>query len=540
VSGAANRVWEGILATLEQDPGKGFNLAQECCQRWALDEERLALVVADSEGSQRYTFAELAGYAERAANALSAAGLGRGAKVGAVLGRQLEAWVAAIGVWRAGMVYVPLFCGFGPEAIAQRLGAAEVESVVVDAEWRDVVEAALSMLGREIQVFTVAGPDGDGVRPGDRDFWSELAAEHPTTPMADTAGEDTAVIMFTSGTTSAPKKCLIPHTGALSLIPWFDHSASIGEDDILFTTTDPGWSFGLLTTGVVPMIRGVARVIYSGDFDPDAWLDLIEREQITCIASVPTAYRRLVAAGRERGIPSCVGSAVSAGEPLDGDTAAAWRALSGGPIRDGYGLTELGMVLADLAVDDDRSVAGSLSGTVPGWEARLMTESGELLTGPGKGELVVRRPPHQLSSVYGNAPELWESRWVDGEWFRTMDVMRRDDDGRWWFVGRDDDVIVTAGYNVGPGEIEAVLATHPSVFESAAVASPDTQRGGSAVRAVVVLVDGAEPSAELTGELQSLVRAQIGRHAYPRIVDYVDELPKTETGKLRRAALRQA
>jgi acetyl-CoA synthetase len=538
---AATAAWDGILATLDQDPSSGFNIAQECCQRWASEEDRLALVVADSDrSSQRYTFLELAHYAERAANALSAAGLGRGAKVGAVLSRQLEAWIAAIGVWRAGMVYVPLFCGFGPEAIAQRLDAAEVETVVVDSQWREVVEAARPLLEREIQIFTVAGSDGEGLRPGDRNFWAELASDHPPVAMADTAGEDTAVIMFTSGTTSAPKKCLIPHTGGLSLLPWFDHSVAVGEEDLLFTTTDPGWSFGLLSTGAVPMMRGVARVIYKGDFDPDAWLDLIEREQITCVTSVPTAYRRLVAAGRARGIPSCVRSAVSAGEPLDADTAAAWCRLSGGTIRDGYGLTELGMVLADLAVDDERSVAGSLSATLPGWEARLLSESGELLAGPGQGELVIKRPPYQLSSTYGNAPELWESRWVQGEWFRTMDIMRRDEDGRWWFVGRDDDVIVTAGYNVGPGEIEAVLATHPSVLESAAVAAPDDRRGGTAVRAVVVLADGARPSAELTEELQSLVRTQIGRHAYPRTVDYVDELPKTETGKLRRAALRQA
>lgn len=529
--------WKRVLATLEQDPEQGFNLAHECCGRWSADSDRLALVMCDPDGgSQRHTYRDLFRQANRAADAFTAAGLGRGAKIGAILSRQVEAWIAALGAWHAGLVYVPLFCGFGPDAIAQRLNAAQVDTVVVDRRWRDVLAAARPLLRREIQVFTVTGPAGEGLLEGDRDFWAELGAGHPPTPMVATAADETAVVMFTSGTTSEPKGCVIPHAGLISLLPWFDHSVTAGEKDVLFTTTDPGWSFGLLSTGAAPMVRGVTRVMYTGDFDPVAWLDVMERERVTCLTSVPTAYRRLVTAGRA--IPASVRCAVSAGEPLDADTAAAWGQLSGAPLRDGYGQTELGMMLADLAADGGATVPGSLTSVVPGWEARLLGEDGEFIDGPGRGEIVFRRPPYQLTSGYANARDLWESRLVRGEWFRTMDVVRLDGHGRWWFVGRNDDVIVTAGYNVGPAEIESVLTAHPSVLEAAAVAAPDPKRG-SVVRAVVVLSDGVLPSEALTAELQDLVRREVGRHAYPRIVDYVPELPKTVTGKIRRASLRE-
>ncbi|MFI5613298.1 acyl-CoA synthetase [Amycolatopsis sp. NPDC051903] len=527
--------WRRVLGTLEQDPAEGFNLAYECCERWASDPGRVALIVRGPDGSsRRYAYTDLARHGERAANAFTARGLSRGARVAALLGRQVEAWIAAIGTWRAGLTYVPLFCGFGPEAVAQRLNSAGAEAVVVDARWRPALEAARAHLKRDVVVFTV----GASPLAGDHDFLAELEIDHPATPMAPTAAHDPAVVMFTSGTTSEPKGCVIPHSGVLALLPWFDHSVAAGPGDILFTTTDPAWSFGLMSTGAAPMVRGLTRVMYTGDFDANAWLDVIEQERVTCVTSVPTAYRRLVAAARERGVARSIRSAISAGEPLDAATADAWRQLTGAPIRDGYGQTDLGMMVANLAADDAHLAPGSLSAVVPGWEARLLTQTGEVISGPGQGEIVFRRPPFQLSATYANAPDLWRSRLVDGDWFRTMDVVRRDDAGRWHFVGRDDDVIVTAGYNVGPGEVEAVLTAHPSVLEAAAVAATDPNRG-SVVRAVVVPAPGVVPTAGLTAALQDLVRREVGRHAYPRIVEYAEELPKTVTGKIRRSALRE-
>lgn len=532
--------WERVIATLDQDPAEGFNMTRECCERWAPDRGRLALIVRHPDGSsERYTYYELARQAARASYAFAEAGLRRGDKVAAVLSRQVEAWSAALGAWRLGLVYVPLFCGFGPDAMAQRLNAADVDAVVVDAEWRDVYESTRRLLDRDPQVFTVTGPGGEGLMQGDRSYRAELARGMAEGPVASTSADEPAVLLFTSGTTSEPKGCLIPHGGLISLLPWHDHSCALDHSDVLFTTTDPGWSYGLLSTGAAPMSRGITRVMYTGDFDPQAWFDVIEAEQITHVGAVPTAFRKLVEHARRRGSgPSCLTGATSAGEPLDSATVRGWEELMGSPIRDGYGQTELGMLVANLATDTE-IIPGALSHVVPGWEVRLIDDDGNDVEGVGQGQLVVRKPPFQLTSLYTNARDTWQSRWIDGNWFQTQDVVRRDEDGRWWFVGRDDDVIVTAGYNVGPAEIEGALLKHPAVAEVAVVASPDPKRGGNAVRAVIVLAAGTLPTDELTAELQDTVRTAIGRHAYPRIVDYVDELPKTETGKLRRAHLRR-
>lgn len=346
---AQEEEWARVVATLDQDPADAFNMAHECCDRWAGERGRLALVVRHPDGhSERWTYFELA-------------------RVAGILSRQVEAWTAALGTWRGGQVYVPLFCGFGPEAIAQRLNAAEVDAVVVDARWRPALELARPLLARDVLVFTVTGLRGEGLLAGDRNYWSEVACGEADAPASATTANDPAVVMFTSGTTSIPKACVIAHGGLISLLPYVDHVMALGADDVLFGTADPGWSFGLLTTGAAPMARGVMRVTYTGDFDAEAWFDVIEAEQVT--------------------------------------------ALTGTPIRDGYGQTEVGMMLADLAADGGNTIPGSLASVIPGWEARLVDAAGETIDGPGEGEILIRRTPFQLTSGYANAADLWAARW---------------------------------------------------------------------------------------------------------------------------------
>jgi acetyl-CoA synthetase len=245
-----------------------------------------------------------------------------------------------------------------------------------------------------------------------------------------------------------------------------------------------------------------------------------------------------VAAARRRGAPGCLRGATSAGEPLDADTVNGWREASGTPLRDGYGLTEVGMVLANLEDPETPIVPGALSAVVPGFDVTLVDDAGDEVSEGEEGMIAVARPPFMLSQGYLGQPETWDARWM-GERYVTSDLARRDEQGLWWFSGRSDDVIVTSGYNVGPVEVENVLLEHPGVAEAACVAAPDPARG-SIVRAVVVRSPGAPPADQLTRELQDAVRQRLGRHAYPRAVDYVDTLPRTETGKLKRAELRDA
>ena len=530
-------VWAKVVNGLDQDPAEGLNTARECCDRHAGDRSRLAITVRHPDGqSQRWTYFDLAHHASMAADVFAKAGLKRGDRVAAVLSRQIETWIAALAAWRSGLTYVPLFCGFGADALAYRLQASEAKLLVVDHQWRSGVEQALQLLAADIGVVTVSGPRGSGIQAGDRSFWAEIEAAKPAGPAVNTAAPESATLLFTSGTTGQPKACVIPHSGFVSLIPYVDHALGLRVGDLLFTTSDPGWAYGLYTTGLVPMGRGIPLLSYSGPFDPAAWLEVMTAESATYITAAPTAFRSLVAAVGRHGAPPSLRAAAGAGEPLDADTVSSWQELTGTPIRDGYGLTEVGMALANLADPPMELVAGAMGTNVPGFDVVLVDSDGAPQSGAAEGAIAIRRPDFQLATDYDNAPEAWQARWK-GELFVTEDRARRDEDGRWWFVGRDDDIIVTAGYNVGPIEVENVLLEHPAVAEAAVVASPDPQRG-SVVRAAIVTRADVTAGPELTSELQNSVRTRVGRHAYPRIVDYVDSLPRTEVGKIRRAALR--
>ena len=533
----AEQVWARVVRGLDQDPAEGLNTARECCDRHAGDRSRLAITVRHADGqSQRWTYFDLSHHASMAAAMFAKAGLRRGDRVAAVLSRQIETWICALAAWRSGLTYVPLFCGFGADALAYRLAASQARLLVVDHQWRSGVQQALELLDTDIEVITVSGPRGRGIRAGDRSFWAEIEAAEPAGPAVNTAADEAATLLFTSGTTGQPKACVIPHSGFVSLIPYVDHALGLRVGDLLFTTSDPGWAYGLYTTGLVPMGRGIPLLSYSGPFDPAAWLEVMTAESATYITAAPTAFRSLVVAVGRRAAPSSLRAAAGAGEPLDADTVSSWQSLTATPIRDGYGLTEVGMALANLADPPMELVPGAMGTNVPGFDVMLVGSDGEPLDGVAEGAIAIRRPEFQLATDYDNAHDEWQARW-QGDLFVTEDRARRDSDGRWWFVGRDDDIIVTAGYNVGPIEVETVLLEHPAVAEAAVVASPDPGRG-SAVRAVIVARPDASPGPELTAELQQTVRERVGRHAYPRIVDYVESLPRTEVGKIRRAALR--
>ena len=532
-----DEIWTAAERRLDRPLAEGLNTAHEACDRWARDRARLAMIVYEPDGrSTRWTFADLAEASNRLATAFLAGGLRPGDRVAALCTQQIEAYIAALAAWRAGLIYVPLFVGFGPDALADRIHRAGASAVVVDRRHRDTLETTRGLLEGDPTIYTVTGRDGRGLRVGDRSFWAELDRHAPATPMAMTAPTDPATLIYTSGTTGPAKGCLLPHTALLCLQPFVRHTFALGPGDMLFTGANPGWTYGLYTTGVGVMALGHPRVIYTGDFDAATWLRIWAEERVTYVAAAPSAYRKIAqAARRAGGLPPNLRGATSAGEPLDAPLVEAWRALGAGDIQDGYGQSEAGMPLANLADSDRGIVPGALSSVVPGFEVGLVDEDGTPQA--EQGIIALHRPRHQASNGYWNQPEKWQARWR-GDWFLTGDLGRRDDEGRWWFVGRDDDLIVTSGYNVGPTEVETILLERPGVAEVAVVAAPDPARG-SVVRAVVV-ADGSVGQDTLREDLQSAVRARLGRHAYPRIVEFVDALPRTETGKVRRNALRDA
>jgi acetyl-CoA synthetase len=531
---SSDEVWKAAESRLDWPISTGLNTAHEACDRWARDRARIALTLVHPDGRREiWTYAELSRASNQLATAFLASGATRGARVAAVVTQQVEAFITALAAWRAGLVYMPLFVGFGPQGLADRIIGGDPAIIVADSHYRDGLARALELVPTTPTVYTVAEVGGRGIHRGDFSFWAEVDRHPAATPMVVTQPSDPATLIYTSGTTGSAKGCIQPHSLPLTIQPFIRHTFALEETDLLFTGANPGWSYGLYTTGVGPMALGLPRVAYTGDFDPRAWLRIFEQEQVTYVAAAPSAFRKLTEVAQRFGLSSSVRGATSAGEALDAPLARAWRDLTGSDIQDGYGQSESAMVLANLAYPDVETVPGALSSVVPGFDVEVVDDEGEPVG--DKGGLALVRPRYQAAVGYWGRDDLWADRWR-GDKFLTGDMFRRDEEGRYAFVGRSDDLIVTSGYNVGPSEVEGVLLSTPGVSEAAVVGAPDDARG-TIVRAVVV-TDGTVAESVLAEDIRNAVRDSLGRHAYPRVIEFVQELPKTETGKIRRNVLR--
>jgi acetyl-CoA synthetase len=399
-------------------------------------------------------------------------------------------------------------------------------------------ELLASGLHADVPVITVAGERGAGFRRGDLSFWAEVEAADPAFETVETAATEASTIMFTSGTTGPPKGCIIPHGALVGLIPFVQHVLALRPDDLMWATADPGWSFGLFTTGAVPMALGFPRLMYEGDFDARTWWRICRRYHVTHLTAAPTAFRSLAAAGLKAGagLTGSVARATSAGEPLNPEPLRWLSTHAGFEVHDAYGLTEVGMVIANPRGVNHHLRPGSMGLPIPGYDVILRTEAGKEARVGEVGRIAVRRHPWFLSSGYWGMESEWAGRWED-DWFLTEDTATRDEAGYFWFVGRQDDVIVSAGMNVGPFEIESVLISHGSVAEAAVVGKPDARRG-RIVKAYVVLRSDERATPALTETLQALVRERVGKHAWPREIEFVPGLPRTESGKIQRGVLR--
>src|SRR6201997_5641008 len=303
-------IWRRAEARLDWPIANVLNSAHESCDRWACDRARLALIECHPDGnSRRWTFAELSDASARLATAWRAAGLQRGDRVASLLGQQAEAYITALAAWRSGIVYQPLFAGFGPAAIAQRVQASQASAVVVDSKYRDRMTAALEQAGTDPQIYTVAGERGRGLVRGDRSVWAEIDTHHADASPVVTAPSDTATLLYTSGTTGAPKGCLMPHSTVLSLQPLVRHVLALESADILFCGAGPGWAYGLYALGFAVMALGHPVMIYTGKFDPAKWLAVIAEQRPTVLAAAPSAIRRLASAAQGGGVPDSLRSA---------------------------------------------------------------------------------------------------------------------------------------------------------------------------------------------------------------------------------------
>jgi acetyl-CoA synthetase len=461
----------------------------------AADPAAAALVAVSEAGERREeSFGEVARRSARLAGAIRGHGIGRGDVVMTLVGNRPE-WVhAMVACFRIGAVALPCTLQLRPKDLRRRMDVAEPRLVLADERNIDAVREA----GFEGPLMAI---------PDDRHYDAEPA------PAEDLDAGDPALIIFTSGTTGEPRAIRHGQRYLAGQRVQAEHWFGARPGDLCWCTAASGWSKSARNAFIAPWLRGAAALLHEGRFDPDRRLETVEREGVNVLCMAPTEYRAVAKRGALRPLGS-LRHAVAAGEPLDAGVIGAWRERAGVEVHDGYGQTESGAVVGMPIGEPVR--AGSMGTPLPGY--RLWVERGELCIDPAS-----------VPTFFLDAPE--------GTW-RTGDRVAQDEDGYLWFEGRADDVILSAGYRIGPGEVEAALGSHPAVAEAAAVAAPDEIRG-SVVRAVVVLREGHEPSDELARALQEHARGETAPYKYPRIVEFAAELPKTASGKVRRAALRE-
>jgi acyl-coenzyme A synthetase/AMP-(fatty) acid ligase len=464
----------------------------------AADPARLALVALAAHGERReIAFGEVAQRSARLAGALAVRGVRRGDVIMTLVGNRPEWVYAMVACWRLGAVALPCTEQLRPDDLRARMDKAEPRAVVAHERHRDLVaEAGFDgplLLVPDEGLFEGAGP----------------------APPAELGPEDPALIVFTSGTSGEPRP--VRH-GARYLEGQrvqAEHWYGARPGDVCWCTAASGWSLSVRNAFVAAWLRGAAALLHEARFDPDERLALLERERVNVLCMSPTEYRALAKRAELRPLPE-LRHAVAAGEPLNPEVVHAWGEGAGVWVRDGYGQTETGH-LAGMPIGPPVR-PGSMGRPLPG--VRAWIESGELVVDPATVPTFCLDGPR------------------DRPW-HTGDRVREDEDGYLWFEGRTDDVIISAGYRIGPFEVESALVSHPAVAEAAAVAAPDDVRG-QVVRAVVVLSPGREPSEALAKEIQEHVKAATAPYKYPRLVDFATELPKTPSGKIRRAELRRA
>jgi medium-chain acyl-CoA synthetase len=521
------RRYEDLVAGFSWQVPEEFNFGA-LVDAWATDRSRVALYWEDEAGhTARLTFWDLRQASNRAMNALAALGVGRGDPVLVMLPR-VPAWhVAMLAGLKLGALVIPCTTTLRAKDIAYRVQHSGARAVITTTEQA----AAVDQAGVALPVRIALG----GAPAGWYD-WDAVLARAATTGVAvRTRSDEPALCYYTSGTTKDPKAVLHAHaytfaqrwTGAY----WLD----LQRTDLHWTTADTGWAKAAYGVLFGPWMNGVPTFMYHGRFDPERELDLLARYEISTFCAPPTEYRLLVKRDLSRWRLPRLRHCTGAGEPLNPEVIHAWHERFGVMIHDGYGQTESIILAANLPALPIRP--GSMGKPFPGHDLQVIGDDGAELPAGEVGDLAVRgRPPSLFLEYWKNPEETAACR--RGEWYLTGDRARRDEDGYLWFVGRADDVIISAGYRIGPFEVESALLEHPAVVESAVVASPDPVRG-EVVKAFVVLQPGHAPAPELVRQLQEHVKCVTAPYKYPREIEFVDALPKTVSGKIRRVELRE-
>jgi acetyl-CoA synthetase len=495
-----------------------YNIAQDVCDKHPPD--KLAMIHEDFRGIVREVrWGELQELSNRFANVLRACGVARGDRVAMLLPPTPETAAAFLGAWKCGAILLSMSVLYGDEGIRHRLRDSRAKLLVTNAENAGRIEPELVERVLLLDDALLAG--------GDASF----------SPV-DTAADDPAQLYYTSGTTGLAKGIVHAHRYLLAHEE-FVYCHEVEEGERFHGMGEWAWAAGIAPL-LGPWRLGAVQVVYQreGGFDPHKQLEFLSRHEVTNVFTTPTAMRSMMGIA-DAGVryPCSFRRVCSAGEPLNPEAIRWFREQYGLTVLDYYGLSESYPLVANYPFMEVRE--GSMGRPVPGWEVAVLDEDEQPVGVGERGEICLRARtnPHYPLGYWENDEASLAT--FGGEWFHTRDAASVDDDGYYWYEGRADDVIISAGYRIGPFEVESACLEHPAVREAAAVASPDERRG-MVVKAFVVVADGFAGSEALASEIQAFVREHLSAYAYPRLVEFVDELPKTLTGKIRRIELRQA
>jgi acetyl-CoA synthetase len=542
--GAAVLSWEATRARLAGLTGGGLNIGFEALDRPVREGRgaHVALHWLGAEGGERrISYDELRRQANRFANAITRLGLVRGDRLFVLAPRLPELYVAVLGAFKAGVVVCPLFSAFGPEPIATRMNLGSARALVTTPSLyaRKVapVRAQIASLQHVLLIDDGETPEGTHDL---RALMSDASDEFDCVP---TRADEMALLHFTSGTTGRPKGAIHVHEAVVTHYATGLYALDLHADDVFWCTADPGWVTGMSYGVIAPLLHGVTMIVDEAEFDPERWYRILQDHAVSVWYTAPTAIRMLMKAGNElpkRFTFPKLRFIASVGEPLNPEAVSWGQKALGLPIHDNWWQTETGGIMIGNAPAHDIK-PGSMGQPLPGVEAciveRLPGGDIRVISAIGvEGELALKRGWPSMFRGYLNEDERYRKCFV-GDWYLTGDLAWRDDDGYYWFVGRADDVIKSAGHLIGPFEVESALMEHPAVVEAGVIGKPDALLG-EIVKAFVTLRPGFEESAALKRELMAHARTRLGAAVAPKEIAFTALLPRTRSGKIMRRLLK--
>ncbi|MCK5098539.1 MAG: AMP-binding protein [Desulfobacteraceae bacterium] len=513
-----------------------YNFAGQVIDKWAEDKEKLAMLWVDDDGKEeRLTFHDLSIASKKLANVLVSQGVKQGDVVILVLPRNIEWWVTVTACIRMGAMVAPGTTQLTSKDLDFRAKKSEAVCIITDAQIAAVFDEVADKCP-DVKSKIIIQAQKDGWVNYD-DAMADASDQFET---ANTKPDDNCLVYFTSGTTGFPKMALHAHSYGIGHQVTGKYWLDLKPDDMHWNVSDTGWAKAAWSSYFGPWNQGAALFTHHTDrFDPATTLGMLAKYPITTMCGAPTIYRMLVLEDLAKYKFPTLRHCVGAGEPLNPEIIDVWQKATNCIIRDGYGQTETVLLAGSFPCIEPRF--GSMGKATPGIDLQVIDEKGNILPANEEGDIAIRVKPERplgLFKEYWKEPDRTTSAFF-GDWYLTGDKAYVDEDGYFWFVGRSDDVILTSGYRIGPFEVESALIEHPAVAESAVVSSPDDTRG-EVVKAFVILTAEYSASDELVKELQDYVKKVTAPYKYPRKIEFVTELPKTISGKIRRIELRDS